>query len=155
MSFDNEQLTYPLKIIEMDDFFLNSDELIGKKVSLNKQVASSNSTSAYTFEPDTDTAFKSTLLFIDSKNYRINFEKSHLRLISNMVVFDRQTVFGSKEELVRFVDLVLNSKYMLLHGCVEHNYGMECASKNVKRETRPNVFQKTNSNLTSLMHCAL
>jgi len=149
MNFDNEQLTYPLKIIEMDDFFLNSDELIGKKVSLNKQISSSNNTSAYTFEPDTDTAFKSTLLFIDSKNYRI------LRLISNMVVFDRQTVFESKEELVRFVDLVLNSKYMLLHGCVEHNYGMECASKNVKRETRPNIFQKTNSNLTSLVNCAL
>jgi len=130
----------------MDDFFLNSDDLISKNVFLN---TSSNSTSAYTFETDTDTTFKSILLFIDSKSYRINFEKSHLRLISNMVVFDRQTIFKSKEELVKFVNLVSNSKYMLLHGCVEHNYGMECAYKNVKRKTRSNVFQKTTSNLTS------
>ena len=87
----NEEMAYPLKIIEMDDFFLNSDDLLSKNAFHNEPSATESSapTESFLFEPDSADASKVTLLFTDSKNYRAQFEKSHLKLINNIIVLDR------------------------------------------------------------------
>ena len=94
MSGRNEDsLIYPLKIIEIDDFFLNFDNMISKQAFYESTSSRTlNEPATFRFESDIPAGCdKKTniLAFIDSKNYRLNFEKSHLKLISNLVVFDR------------------------------------------------------------------
>ena len=87
----NKEMAYPLKIIEMDDFFLNSDDLLSKNAFHNESSTNEGSAAAesFLFEPDLVNTSKVTLLFTDSKNYRAQFEKSHLKLINNIIVLDR------------------------------------------------------------------
>lgn len=80
---------YPLKIISMDDFFLNLDNMICNRVYYQPGTSPDKSENMYKFEQDLSDPNKATVLFIDSRNYRLSFEKSHLRLMSNLVVYDR------------------------------------------------------------------
>ena len=85
MSFEKDFHDYPLGIVEMDDFLLNSDDLLH-----NKQRAEENSQFCNTKEAnDFSNESKLTFLFIDSEKYRQHFEKTHLKLKNNIVVLDR------------------------------------------------------------------
>lgn len=89
MNSNKEINSYPLKIIEMENFFLISDELINEHAYRRIPSANNEEKCHFVFEKDTLDLTRTTIVFIDSNNYRSHFEKSHLRLMSNMIVFDR------------------------------------------------------------------
>jgi len=75
--------------VEMDDFLLNSDDLLHNKQrpEENTQFCNTNTNNK---EPNGfSNESKLTFLFIDSEKYRQHFEKTHLKLKNNIVVLDR------------------------------------------------------------------
>lgn len=81
MNLNNETANYPLKIIEMDHFLQNSDELLLSRPSDMQDMRQNR------ICPNNDSKY--TLLFIDSEKYRQHFEKTHLKLKNNIIVLDR------------------------------------------------------------------
>lgn len=96
MSLENETRTYPLKIIEMDNFFLNSDELL----NANQESQDFHNQHQSRKHPSKDSKY--TLLFIDSEKYRQCFEKTHLKLKNNIIVLDRYVIQYSKSNVANF-----------------------------------------------------
>ena len=103
MSFEKNFQDYPLRIVEMDDFLLNSDDLLHNK----QREAEGEFNCTLTANSDD----KLTLLFIDSEKYRQHFEKTHLKLKNNIVVLDRYSNNNSQ-----YVYLV--SKFVINISCV-------------------------------------
>lgn len=104
---------YPLKLIEIEEFLYNSDDLLWRSVSksdkgifkVKKKVAKEeknldnirlsdfNHDDFYTNSSKipknlTDTS-QITLVFTESEIYKQHFEKTHLKLINNMIVMDK------------------------------------------------------------------
>ena len=82
MSIKKDLKDYPLKIIEMDDFLLNSDDLLQNRENFDDNFFS-NDCKESVDEP------MLTLLFIDSEKYKKHCEKTHIKLKNNIVVLDR------------------------------------------------------------------
>lgn len=104
---------YPLKVVEIDDFLYNSDDLLWRSVSktnkgilkikkkvvredkclTNVDLSDFNNDDFYTNSSKipknlTDTT-QITIVFTESELYRQYFEKTHLKLINNMIVMDK------------------------------------------------------------------
>lgn len=160
MSFEKDFQDYPLRIVEMDDFLLNSDDLLHNK----QREAEGEFNCTLTANSDD----KLTLLFIDSEKYRQHFEKTHLKLKNNIVVLDRYSNnnsqyvylvskfvinitcaffffqkisyinFQTHEELNQFYQMMLNSKRWLLYGTMK-TPAQETETKEMKRKSNPIV----------------
>lgn len=104
---------YPLKLVEIEEFLYNSDDLLWRNVSktnkgilkIKKKVQNEdqnvNSIRLSDFNGDdfytnsskipknlTDTT-QITIVFTESELYKQHFEKTHLKLINNMIVMDK------------------------------------------------------------------
>lgn len=104
---------YPLKVIEIDNFLYNSDDLLWRSVSktnkgilkIKKKVKREEQNLANIdlsdFNDDdfftnsskipknlTDTS-QITIVFTESEFYKQHFEKTHLKLINNMIIMDK------------------------------------------------------------------
>ena len=111
-NFDNMLYEYPLKIVEIEDFLYNSDDFLWRHVSKTSQgmikvkkrlqrdsydgcirLSEFNDDDFYTntskIPRNLTDSTQITLVFTESELYRQHFEKTHLKLINNMIVLDR------------------------------------------------------------------
>lgn len=164
----NNNLEYPLKIIELDDFLLNSDDLLWKSVwktsasfgkLLKKRTSLDNEQNSYNDEDILTDNIKVprsladcsqvTIVFIDSDIYRQHLEKSHLKLVNNMIVLDRQISFNGLEDVRKFFNLVINSKRWLLQGTVKDlTHSENGCSKDLKRKALSSKFKQKNESIS-------
>ncbi|CAF0991209.1 unnamed protein product [Brachionus calyciflorus] len=151
---------YPLKIVDMEEFLYNSDDFLWRSVyktnqGLNKiknqiksdinehhniRLADFNDDDFFTnlskIPRNLTDSTQITLVFTESELYRQHFEKTHLKLINNMIILDSQINLFTIEETRNFYELLLNSKRWLFHGTI--GLSSEKLNKDHKRRPRFN-----------------